>query len=455
MGLHARWLASALIACLLGCGGGGSESGVPAGRESGPCYSDKTCNAGLACVANVCVLKQVVDSGRVPVDAGTTTPTDAAFQPAPHPALPQVADLGGTVIASPRVQPVVFAADTSAQATTTFLSQMAQSSYWQAATAEYGVGTLEVLPAITLSSQPPATITDQLIQSTISDNTSGSNPAWGPADPSTIYLMVLPSGTIGSLPDGSTCCHDFGGYHGQAPVDTSNVPYAVSCSCAGAVAGQGLTSLQQRTMAISHELIEASTDPFPGSNPAYAGTENADLIWTVITGGEVADMCAFNPDLVYTLPGTSYAVQRSWSNLAAKATTNPCVPAPSGPYFNSFPALTSITVSAGGMTFPTQGLVIPLGQSKTVDVTLFSTAPIGDWTVNAYTLEEVLGETNTNLALSLDKGAGTNGDVLHLTLAPKSANASLGGEGFVLISQYGQPGSAQFQTNLSMGLIVN
>jgi hypothetical protein len=131
------------------------------------------------------------------------------------------------------------------------------------------------------------------------------------------------------------------------------------------------------------------------------------------------------------------------------------VPAPAGPYFNAFPALASITVAAGGMTFPTQGLIIPLGQTKTIDVTLFSTAPIGNWTVSAYTLEEILGETNTNLALSLDKGAGTNGDVLHLTVAPKSANSSLGGEAFVLISQYGQPGSAQFQTNLSMALIVN
>jgi hypothetical protein len=457
VGPHGRWLASALILALLGCGGSsGGEPGVPAGRQTGPCYSDGTCNAGLTCVAHVCTLKQV-DGGRVPPppDAGTTLATDAAFEPASHPRLPQVVHLGGAVLAVPKVQPIVYAADSSGAATTDFVSQLAQSSYWATTTAEYGVGPLQVLPAITLSAQPPATITDSTIQATITSNTTGAAPAWGPADPSTIYLMVLPTGTTGSLPDGSTCCHDFGGYHDEVSAGASRVPYAVSCSCAPP-AGLGLTSLQLRTAAISHELVEAATNPFPMTDAAYAGTENADLIWTFVTGGELADMCALNPDQVTVLPGTSYVVQRSWSNAAAGNTSNPCVPAPAGPYFNSFPALTPLVLTAGGMPFLTQGVSIPLGQSKTIDVTLFSAAPTaGKWSVRAYTLEQVLNQTNSNLVLSLDRTTGANGDVLHLTLTPRAANPALGGEGFVLISQLGQPGSADFQTNLSMGLITN
>jgi hypothetical protein len=314
---------------------------------------------------------------------------------------------------------------------------------------------LQVLPAITISSQPPATITDQTIQADISANLSGSSPIWGQPDPSTIYLMVLPSGTVGSLPDGSTCCHSFGGYHDEVTAGSTNVPYAVSCSCQPA-SGQSVTSFQQRTMTISHELIEASTNPFPMTAAAYVGSDNADLIWTFVSGGELADMCALNPDEAYPMPGTTYVVQRSWSNLAAAAATNPCVPAPAGPYFNSFPALTGTLLSVGPRAFPTTGVVIPLGQSKTINVNLFSAAPTAaKWTVRAYTLEQVLNQTSTNLSLSLDKTTGVNGDVLHLTLTPRSTNTALGGEGFVLVSQYGQPGSTDYQTNLSMGLITN
>ncbi len=458
VGSFGRWLASALFVCVLGCGGGGGgEPGVPAGRVSGPCYSDGTCNAGLTCVLKVCVWHQV-DAGGVSKDAGMTPPpvSDAAFEPAPHPDLPQVVSHGGPILASPKVQPIVYAADSSGPATIDFLSALAQSSYWPAVTAEYGVGTLQVLPALTLSSQPPATITAQSLAAEVGSNTSGVNPPWGLADPSTIYLIVLPSGTIGTLPDGSACCQDFFGYHAEATSDTYTIPFAVSCSCPGAMTGQGQTSFQSRTMAISHELVEAATDPYPGSNPAYTGTENADFIWTFVTGGEVADMCAFNADEAYTLPGTSYLAQRSWSNLAASEAVNPCVPAPGGAYFNSFPALGPITFLGGSTSFPTQGLVIPLGQSKTIDVNLFSSAPTrGDWSVRAYTLEQVLGQSNSYLSLSLDKSQGANGDVLRLTLTPRSTNPVLGGEAFVLVSQYGASGSADFQMNLSMGLISN
>ena len=41
---------------------------------------------------------------------------------------------------------------------------------------------------------------------------------------------------------------------------------------------------------MSHELVEAATDPFPASDPAFYGADQANLVWTLTTGGEVADM---------------------------------------------------------------------------------------------------------------------------------------------------------------------
>jgi hypothetical protein len=44
---------------------------------------------------------------------------------------------------------------------------------------------------------------------------------------------------------------------------------------------------------------------------------------------------------------------------------------------------------------------------------------------------------------------------LHLTLTPRRANADFGGEAFILFSQYGRAGDADYQTNVSMGLVGN
>ena len=107
-------------------------------------------------------------------------------------------------------------------------------------------------------------------------------------------------------------------------------------------------------------------------------------------GGEVADMCQDNDDSNYLPPGSTYTVQRSWSNAAATAGTNPCVPVPAtGPYFNSYPTLPDqVTLTAGspsGGPITTTGVNIPLGQSRTIDVVLHSEAPTsGPWTVTAY-----------------------------------------------------------------------
>jgi len=404
-------------------------------------------------------VRVVLDGSSAVADGGADTAARdgaADFQPAGHPRLPQMANLGGPVLASPKVQPILYASDAAGADIQSFLSELARASYWPSTTAEYGVGLLKVLSPIKIPTQPPASLSDDSIQSDLARNTAGPSPVWGAADPATVYLLILPQGTLATFSNGATCCGDFGGYHFETQARALTVPYAVACACPGAL-GLDLTALQERTIAISHELVEAATDPFPNSNPAFVGEDYADFVWTLVTGGEAGDLCAFNADAVYTLPGTTFAAQRSWSNAAAANAQNPCVPAAgAGPYFNSFPALGPITFGSGTSSFRTQGVVIPLGQSMTIDVDLFSAAPTAKkWRVSAYAYEDLLGGNKSNLALSLDGTEGWNGDRLRLTLTPRQANPNLGGEAFVLISQYGAPGDPDFQTNLSMGLVGN
>jgi hypothetical protein len=381
-----------------------------------------------------------------------------------RPALPQVTGLGGPVLTAPKVQPILYDSDTGATDMLAFLQELKSTSYWATTTSQYGVGPLTVLPAITITTTAtdplamatPKIITTDTITANLAANTEGTSPAWGAADPSTIYLFLFPTGTIERDPTGD-CCNDFDGFHDETPVGPQSVPYAIICSCHG-FDGPNVDDTQQRTIAISHEIIESSTDPFPNSRPAYVQEDDADIVWSVVTGGEVADMCEFNQDAYSIPPGATYMVQRSWSNAAAAQSQNPCVPAAATvPYFNSVPILDTVSYSPMGVgPFKTQGITIPLGQTKVIDLALFSQAPTpGPWNISVADYNDILTGKPANLALSLDKQSGQSGDIVHLSITAKSSDSYIGGEAFFVFSDYGQLGDPDFQENISLGLVLN
>jgi hypothetical protein len=103
----------------------------------------------------------------------------------------------------------------------------------------------------------------------------------------------------------------------------------------------------------------------------------------------------------------------------------------------------------------TRGLVIPVGESRTIDVNLFSTAPTsGPWKVIPYDLDAVVNGAAPNLSLSLDKDTGESGDTLHLTIKSLTEDTGIGGAGFLLFSDLGEPGDAGFAETLTMGVVV-
>ena len=384
-------------------------------------------------------------------------PAAASGGPTVQPVLPQVVDVGGTFLASPKVQPILYASDAGATDILAFLQELATTSYWTQTTSEYGVGPLTVLPPVMLSDPAPKSVTDAMLESSLASNTSGANPAWGAADSSTIYLFVLPEGTIESDAEGA-CCTDYDGYHYQTDVRVGSnvvtVPYALSCACPG-FDGPSVTDLQERTIDMSHELVETATDPFPDSDPAYTQEDDADIVWTLVTDGEVADMCEFNDDANVIPPGSTYMVQRSWSNAAAARFENPCVPAlTTTPYFNSFPQLGNISYGTGHLT--TRGIRIPLGQSQTIDVALRSGAPVAQhWGVGAYDYDQVILGVASDSTLRPATFSGGDGETFRLTITPTSADSYLNGEAFIIWSDYGNPGDPDFESQLTMGLITN
>ena len=378
------------------------------------------------------------------------------FTPATHPALPQVITFGGPVLAAPKVQPIAYKSDTGITDMEAFLQELTTSTFWSQTTSEYGVGPLTVLPTIYLTEPPPATINNATVTQGIITNTSGANPAWGAADGNTVYLWLVPPGQIISDP-GNVGCTDFDGFHDEVKVGAISVPYAVGCSCPG-FDGKGVTDIQERTVAVSHELVEAATNPLPNSNTAYGQEDNANIVWTIVSGGELADMCEFNQDSYAVPTGSKYMIQRSWSNKAAKASQNPCRPlVTTQPYFNSYPVLPDmVSVSGGGTTITTPGVKIPVGTSKVVDVNLFSeAATTGPWTVSAYDYNYFTTGANARMTFAFDKTTGVNGDVLHLTITVKSVDPQLNVEPFIIFSDLGKPGDASFQENIWMGTVAN
>jgi hypothetical protein len=384
---------------------------------------------------------------------GGDSATDAAL--GPHAAMPQVVNAGGTILTAPKVQFIVYTEDTMSTAADDAVTELTQTSTWSDQTSEYGVGPLTKLPTIQIAGALPGTLNDNgngvtPFQQTLINNTTGASPAWGAADSSTIYAFLIPATT--TFDGGGNCCSDFYGYHNEVKATASvSIAYAIVCECTSP-AGDPLTPLENTTTTISHELVEGATDPFPYSSTAYSEPDDNDAIWGDATGGEVADMCQYNSDSNYLPPGSTYMVQRSWSNAAAAAGTNPCVPVPMPtPYFDALPVLTD-TVSIydeNGNHVSSKGVTIPVGSMQTIDIQLFSTAPTsGPWTVTAYDLNDYLGNT-ANTTVSLDKTTGSNGDVLHLTIKVISADRGIGGEGFVLVSDLGT------QENISFGAVGN
>lgn len=385
----------------------------------------------LACSCSAAAPTAPADAG-ASSDATPGDTTDAADVevpfPAPHPASPRVVSSGGPVLASPKVVPIFFQGDTLQGSIESFLDALAKSPYWTATTKEYGVGALTIAPAVAAGA-PPASMTDDDIKAWLAAQTDGTHTGWPKADASTIFTVFFPSSTSIDV-HGKKSCGAFDGYHleGQTK-DGDPLVYAVLARCAG---------LDDVTVAAGHEIMEAATDPLYDTDPAFSATDRDHFIWTVTTAGEVADMCVFEPQANQRLVG-SFMVERSWSNAAALAGHDPCVPAGTDPYFGAAVALEeSVMMKAGSSKIATKGVRVPVGQTRTVDVALFSDAPTDAFEVEALDGTEFFGGPK-ELDLSLDQTSGKNGDVVHLTIKPLRAGP-WGGSMLVLRSKLGAMG---------------
>ena len=364
--------------------------------------------------------------------------------PAFKPDAPQVKTFGGAVLQNPKTRAVFFPGFPYAKEMTEYSAKIGASAYW-VPISEYGVGVLTSDAPLTLTEAAPAQLDDEDIKNWLVARFDGTHPEWGSApDPDTIYTLYYPSSTTITL-DGSVSCQSFGGYHNDVLLQNIDIAYAVIPDCG---AFNGLSGLDAITTTTSHELNEAATDPHPSTAPAYAQVDDNHLIWSLyLGGGETGDLCAQFRSANYLPTDFPFMVQRYWSNKSARSGSDPCAPkAGTEPYFNTAPIFPDKVPTKYGIS--TKGVKVPVGQSKTIELDLFSDAPTsGPWTVSA----QVLSSGGASpVTFAYDKNKGKNGDKINLTITAKTAFTNTTKTGVLTI--YSQLGQTR---RLWLGVVAN
>jgi hypothetical protein len=170
---------------------------------------------------------------------------------------------------------------------------------------------------------------------------------------------------------GGLGCQDFGGYHQAVAFEDAGLVFCVVPGCTQPATSWGLASVADLgEFSLSHEIIEAATDPLGLLyEPAYVLTDVSSP-WTVYIGGnsEVGDLCVDSPPYSW---GNGFYAQRIWSNSLAQANAgSPCAPVPEGEVFYNVSLSPDTTVYLNHSS---------QSQDVTFQITGWSTAPIADW----------------------------------------------------------------------------
>ena len=225
---------------------------------------------------------------------------------------------GGPVLKSVQVYPIYWGSGVrcSTNIDSGYTTLVGSSIYTSLLPQYSGIGPGTNHATYTDTGAPTATaITDAQIQAELSRLiTAGLVPA---PNANTYYPIHFPSGrSITGADLISKSCKEFCAYHGTYVRNGVNVNYGVipdvgDAGCAGGCGAS--TQCNNTTSVMSHELVEATTDPAVGLATAYA----PPLSWYNKTYGEIGDICNASQATV-----SGIVVQKEWSNSKSACATN-------------------------------------------------------------------------------------------------------------------------------------
>jgi len=323
------------------------------------------------------------------VDAG-------AFVPATHTPIPPVPNHGGPIVSAPQLITITYDDDAQREGDEPYADWIVGSDWLTTVGGEYGVG-LGTNQNVHLPAPAPTQFTDADIQTLVANLIlDGGVPpvvTYDGGATNQIYMVYFPLQTTitGSV---GTSCQSYGGYHSQGSVGSARFIYGVIPTC-------GYTGdLSTTEVTVSHELLEASTDPFPFSNPAYTSdSTRVSNGWV----GELADLCVY----FAVSENNNYVAQRIWSNKAAAAGTQPCVPSFGEPY-------AGVSPSPDG--------IITLEPNQKIEITLtgWTDVPTQPFAINAENYGPTLLQANFNPTFSINTDTLQNGETATLTISVPS-----------------------------------
>jgi hypothetical protein len=288
----------------------------------------------------------------------------SSVYPAPHPPLPQLPANQGGKLATLHVVFIVASGDKYAAQLAPVPQDLLAGDWFRAVTSGYGIvaGGSSVFYGGALASGTNLKKADLLgyIAQTLQANGAAPHPG------NTIFLFFFPDGTQWVDDNGNATGPPawHGGYDGSG-------------DAYGAV--QRVGSLQTLTELASHEILEAATDTPNGNGyswPQPGGTRPWEQsVWLHAEGTELGDMCE---RLHWITAGESYDYARIWNDAAAAADRDPCLPQRAGPYYN---------VGAWESWVP-----VAAGQTVSVALHGWSTAPVADWTLTPQVKSSTAGE---------------------------------------------------------------
>jgi hypothetical protein len=385
-------LPAVILAALLLLGCGAAFSVQPPASDSG---SDVVADQGVPQETGA------MEAGQLDAIVADGGPSVDGFAAAAHPAFPRVPNTSGRTMMDSRLVTILASNDVPTDGTDTqasleaFSHVLPGSAVWDAASSEYHLGSLSVTTHVNGPAIDAGSYTLADLESYVAGGIgAGAVPS---PDGNTIYLVYLPAGAEFSGTYANDCA-----YH---------QPYPVTASAGDALAvvrrckpyPDQETQLGELTRSASHEIVEAASDPLgkgynlgtstaqPWDASAWQGRVSVGLV-------ELGDMCqgtrTFEPK--DGGPPGGWEFQRVWSNAAAAAGGDPCVPSLGEPYYSVSAPQGWYRVQAGGH----------------VDIPLTGWSPeaTSDWLLNPNVAvsrsSEALADGGTGFAVVLTTEAG-------------------------------------------------
>lgn len=317
-------------------------------------------------------------------------------------ALPRVQFRGGPFLKNPRIVTITFAKDDPKLVARLeqLGSVITRGAWWHAVTENYCndearcIGEGSSAPPVRLDDVLPSDLTVDDLEARLAKAAG----RFGTLDGDTLLVVYLPPGV--GLRDGEVKYCDKGprGMHRSTDITKDKrVAFAVVPRCA---------SESELTGTASHEILEATTNPFPAERGfAFLGGSNASGF--VLAGLEPVDPCGLVNMSTHWTVENGFVLQRAWSNRAVSQGHDPCVPArPGVPYVMLVPREPGLRINKEG-------------EAQTLELDATTGDPsVTSWAISAFDLTG--HQDGTQYAeVALDKSVVRSGELVHLTVTMK------------------------------------